>query len=161
MLSQSVSGVTLADSAQQLYDAEMRLKTIVHSRFDDAVHREDAASVERFFKIFPLLDMHADGISKFSKYLSAMVIFYMYLPLSQQFFMIHFYEALQIVISFCQTIGFFSTNCYLFCYMCIALQFCCQEIFCGCLTYFGFLECYSSLCPTICRRLSPVVFFVS
>ena len=44
-----ISGVTLADSAQQLYDAEMKLSTIVHSRFYYAVHREDAASVERVF----------------------------------------------------------------------------------------------------------------
>ena len=42
---------------------------IVHTKFDSAVHSGDVASVERFFKIFPLIGEHDNGLSKFSKYL--------------------------------------------------------------------------------------------
>ena len=38
-----------------------------------AVHSGDAASVERFFKIFPRLNLHEEGIIKFGKYLSSQI----------------------------------------------------------------------------------------
>ena len=38
-----------------------------------AVHSGDAGSVERFFKIFPRLGLHEEGIIKFGKYLSAQI----------------------------------------------------------------------------------------
>ncbi|KAK4879456.1 hypothetical protein RN001_007602 [Aquatica leii] len=53
-----------------LQDAASQLRTIVQLKFDEAVRMEDLASVERFFKIFPLLDMHDEGIRKFCNYLS-------------------------------------------------------------------------------------------
>lgn len=40
---------------------------------DEAIADGDAASVERFFKIFPLLNMHDEGIKKFSSYLAVKV----------------------------------------------------------------------------------------
>ncbi|KAB0804286.1 hypothetical protein PPYR_01256 [Photinus pyralis] len=52
-----------------LQDAAGQLRTIVQHKFDEAVRLEDLASVERFFKIFPLLDMHDEGIRKFCNYL--------------------------------------------------------------------------------------------
>lgn len=67
------SGGTLDTSFKQLYESEEKLKTIVNSKFDAAVHSQDVASVERFFKIFPLLAMHNEGITKFGKYLAAQV----------------------------------------------------------------------------------------
>jgi hypothetical protein len=69
----SVQGSTLDTSFKQLYEAEEKLKNIVASKFDAAVHSQDVASVERFFKIFPLLAMHTEGITRFSKYLAAQV----------------------------------------------------------------------------------------
>lgn len=60
-------------SFKLLYESEEKLKNIVNSKFDAAVHSQDVASVERFFKIFPLLAMHTEGITKFSKYLAAQV----------------------------------------------------------------------------------------
>lgn len=42
-------------------------------RFNEAVRKEDLASVERFFKIFPLLGMHDEGLQKFSTYLCSKV----------------------------------------------------------------------------------------
>ncbi|CAL1534730.1 unnamed protein product [Lymnaea stagnalis] len=62
---------TLESSFKMLYDAEEKLKLIVHNKFDAAVHQGDVASVERFFKIFPLLGMFSEGLTKFGKYLAA------------------------------------------------------------------------------------------
>ena len=70
-----VPGSTLDASFKLLYESEEKLKNIVQSKFDAAVHSQDVASVERFFKIFPLLAMHTEGITKFSKCLAAQVGF--------------------------------------------------------------------------------------
>lgn len=56
-----------------LHEAQSKLKTIIHNRFDAAVHAADVASVERFFKIFPLIGQQEEGLAKFSKYLAAQV----------------------------------------------------------------------------------------
>ncbi len=42
-------------------------------RFDEAVKKEDLASIERFFKIFPLINMHEEGLKKFTLYLCSKV----------------------------------------------------------------------------------------
>ncbi|XP_065827817.1 conserved oligomeric Golgi complex subunit 4-like [Oscarella lobularis] len=52
-----------------LRDAEKQLKYIVAEKFDLAVGEEDGASIERFFKIFPLLNLQYEGMEKFSSYL--------------------------------------------------------------------------------------------
>ena len=75
MIMLPVPGSTLDASFKLLYESEEKLKNIVQSKFDAAVHSQDVASVERFFKIFPLLAMHTEGITKFSKYLAAQVSF--------------------------------------------------------------------------------------
>ena len=43
------------------------------NRFDASVHSGDVASIERFFKIFPLLGQHEEGLTKFAKYLASKV----------------------------------------------------------------------------------------
>ena len=53
----------------KLHEAEIKLKNIVMKRFDEAVRDDDVASVERYFKIFPLLNQHQEGLKKFSTYL--------------------------------------------------------------------------------------------
>uniref|UniRef100_A0A4W3JG07 Conserved oligomeric Golgi complex subunit 4 n=1 Tax=Callorhinchus milii TaxID=7868 RepID=A0A4W3JG07_CALMI len=52
-----------------LQEAEQRLKVIVTGKFDLAIQEGDLPQVERFFKIFPLLGLHEEGLSKFSQYL--------------------------------------------------------------------------------------------
>merc|ERR1719500_301036 len=52
-----------------LHEAENRVRGVVARRFDEAVKDEDLASIERFFKIFPLLGMHEEGIANFTVYL--------------------------------------------------------------------------------------------
>ncbi|ELK36184.1 Conserved oligomeric Golgi complex subunit 4 [Myotis davidii] len=56
-----------------LQEAEQRLKTIVTEKFAIATKEGDLPQVERFFKIFPLLGLHEDGLSKFSEYLCKQV----------------------------------------------------------------------------------------
>ncbi|GAB0094433.1 Conserved oligomeric Golgi complex subunit 4 [Sergentomyia squamirostris] len=66
-VSESVSSVNKAvDTLQQ---ATTQLRHLITQKFDEAVKKDDLASVERFFKIFPLLGMHDHGIEKFSKYI--------------------------------------------------------------------------------------------
>ena len=48
-------GNSLDLALKTLHDAEDKVKIVVAKRFDDAVQQEDLASVERFFKIFPLI----------------------------------------------------------------------------------------------------------
>ncbi|XP_041047489.1 conserved oligomeric Golgi complex subunit 4 [Carcharodon carcharias] len=52
-----------------LQEAEQRLRVIVAEKFDIAITEGDLPQVERFFKIFPLLGLHEEGLSKFSEYL--------------------------------------------------------------------------------------------
>lgn len=52
-----------------LTEATTQLRQIINKKFDEAVAKEDLASVERFFKIFPLLGQHQEGIEKFASYI--------------------------------------------------------------------------------------------
>jgi len=42
------------------------MREIVKVKLDESIKEDDLASVERFFKIFPQLAMHDDGIAKFT-----------------------------------------------------------------------------------------------
>jgi len=56
-------------SIATLHQAVNKVRGIVNRRFDEAVAAEDLASIERFFKIFPLINMHDEGLNKFMLYL--------------------------------------------------------------------------------------------
>ncbi|XP_018565515.1 conserved oligomeric Golgi complex subunit 4 [Anoplophora glabripennis] len=56
-------------SVRTLQDATSQLRAIVEHKFTEAVNTEDLVSIERFFKIFPLLGMHEEGIKEFCTYL--------------------------------------------------------------------------------------------
>lgn len=64
-----LSASSMLEAFAQLHEAEAKLKALVMRRFDEAVSHDDVASVERFFKIFPLLNQHEEGLKKFSRYL--------------------------------------------------------------------------------------------
>ncbi|XP_064466828.1 conserved oligomeric Golgi complex subunit 4-like [Ornithodoros turicata] len=66
-------GSSLEEAFSSLRGAENKLRRIVMKKFNEAVNEGDIASVERFFKIFPLLNQHEEGLHKFSLYLSAQV----------------------------------------------------------------------------------------
>ncbi|XP_014293809.1 conserved oligomeric Golgi complex subunit 4 [Halyomorpha halys] len=57
------------NSISLLKEAAVKIQEILTSKFNDAVAKQDSNSVERFFKLFPLLGMHDYGIEKFSDYL--------------------------------------------------------------------------------------------
>lgn len=65
---------SMLKSIGTLQDAATKLRKIVQYKFDESVTIEDLASVERFFKIFPLLGMHDEGITKFCSYLCKKVL---------------------------------------------------------------------------------------
>lgn len=67
-----VSGsiTSVSQALTTLNDATARLRHIIGQKFDEAVAKDDLASVERFFKIFPLLGMHTQGIEKFARYIN-------------------------------------------------------------------------------------------
>lgn len=66
-----VSGsiTTVSQAFNTLTEATTKMRQSVMQKFDEAVAKDDLASVERFFKIFPLLGMHDDGIAKFAAYI--------------------------------------------------------------------------------------------
>jgi len=56
-------------SLKVLKEARVEMSSVVSEQFDIAVANGDLASVERFFKIFPLLKMEDEGLEKFSSYM--------------------------------------------------------------------------------------------
>ena len=72
---EDVSGdsTSITCSLATLQQAALELRTVITHKFDEAVKSEDLASVERFFKIFPLLGMHTEGLNKFCLYLCSKV----------------------------------------------------------------------------------------
>ncbi|XP_034738693.1 conserved oligomeric Golgi complex subunit 4 [Etheostoma cragini] len=60
---------TVDASLLMLQEAEQKLKIIVAEKLDEAVAAVDLAQVERFFKIFPLLGLHQQGLVRFGQYL--------------------------------------------------------------------------------------------
>ncbi|XP_040185257.1 conserved oligomeric Golgi complex subunit 4 [Rana temporaria] len=70
---QGNEGSIIDANIQHLQEAEQQLKILVAEKFDAATKAGDLPQVERFFKIFPLLGLHEEGISKFSAYLCRQV----------------------------------------------------------------------------------------
>lgn len=67
-----------------LQEAEQKLRVIVAEKLDKAVAAVDLAQVERFFKIFPLLGLHQQGLARFGQYLCTQVNCLVYLCVSFQ-----------------------------------------------------------------------------
>uniref|UniRef100_A0A8C3VM50 Conserved oligomeric Golgi complex subunit 4 n=1 Tax=Catagonus wagneri TaxID=51154 RepID=A0A8C3VM50_9CETA len=70
---QGKEGSMIDANLKLLQEAEQRLKAIVTEKFASATKEGDLPQVERFFKIFPLLGLHEEGLSKFSEYLCKQV----------------------------------------------------------------------------------------
>lgn len=64
---------SILKSIRTLQDAANQLQAIVKHKFDEAVKNEDLVSIERFFKIFPLVGMHEEGIREFCNFLRTKV----------------------------------------------------------------------------------------
>ncbi|XP_070505258.1 conserved oligomeric Golgi complex subunit 4 [Chironomus tepperi] len=64
-----VSSMTSVNQAvDTLEKAAKEMREIVKVKLDEAIKKNDLASVERFFKIFPQLGMYDEGIVKFTSY---------------------------------------------------------------------------------------------
>ena len=59
----------VAQSLKLLRDAAAMLKNKVSLHFKEATSVNDTASVQRFFKLFPMLNMHDYGLEQFSSFL--------------------------------------------------------------------------------------------
>ncbi|XP_053558246.1 conserved oligomeric Golgi complex subunit 4 isoform X2 [Bombina bombina] len=70
---QGKEGSMIDANLHLLQEAEKHLKVLVSEKFEVATKAGDLPQVERFFKIFPLLGLHEEGISKFSEYLCKQV----------------------------------------------------------------------------------------
>uniref|UniRef100_A0A2M4APT9 Conserved oligomeric Golgi complex subunit 4 n=1 Tax=Anopheles triannulatus TaxID=58253 RepID=A0A2M4APT9_9DIPT len=66
-VSGSITSVSKAVST--LEQATVQIRQMVSQKFEEAVKRDDLASVERFFKIFPLLGLHDEGLEQFITYI--------------------------------------------------------------------------------------------
>lgn len=65
-----VSSMTSVNQAvDTLENAAKEMREIVKVKLDEAIKKNDLASVERFFKIFPQLGMYDEGIAKFTSYI--------------------------------------------------------------------------------------------
>ncbi|EDW13343.2 conserved oligomeric Golgi complex subunit 4 [Drosophila mojavensis] len=60
---------SVSDAVHTLEEATEKIRELISKRFDEAVQQDDLASVERFFKIFPLVGCHKIGIEKFCGYI--------------------------------------------------------------------------------------------
>ncbi|CAF0916497.1 unnamed protein product [Rotaria sordida] len=67
--SDPAEGSSLHQALLSLDEAEKKLKSIVNVKFDQAVEIGHLPEAMRFFKIFPLLNLHQIGLEKFCKHL--------------------------------------------------------------------------------------------
>ncbi|TMS35373.1 hypothetical protein L596_002788 [Steinernema carpocapsae] len=63
------AGQSMTHSYNVLRLAQTTLKGIIERKFDEAVETADIASMERFFKLFPLISEHKNGLERFGRYL--------------------------------------------------------------------------------------------
>ncbi|KHJ83647.1 hypothetical protein OESDEN_16652, partial [Oesophagostomum dentatum] len=64
------AGQTVSHSYEILTNATARLKEILERKLEAAVDSEDVAAMQRFVKLFPLINEHDSGLVRFGKYLS-------------------------------------------------------------------------------------------
>ena len=73
-MSEGSGTVSLDNALSILHNGEDQVRRVVSQKFDEAINNDDVPSIERFFKIFPLINMHDLGLKKFSSYLNSKVI---------------------------------------------------------------------------------------
>ena len=79
MIKDTVSGFsdvsTVDASFQSIREAETELKTLMQEKFEKALVDRDEKAVERYFKIFPFLFLHEEGLQKYSQFLRGKISF--------------------------------------------------------------------------------------
>ena len=74
----------MEEAFHNLHQAESNLREIILKKFEDAVRSNDQGNVERFFKIFPLLNQHELGLRNYSNYLCRVLDENLKVKLSQE-----------------------------------------------------------------------------
>eukprot|EP00096_Caligus_rogercresseyi_P000511 TRINITY_DN10984_c0_g1_i1.p1 TRINITY_DN10984_c0_g1~~TRINITY_DN10984_c0_g1_i1.p1 ORF type:complete len:746 (-),score=240.52 TRINITY_DN10984_c0_g1_i1:1-2100(-) len=69
----SDNSLNLEKSINTLREAHLSVKEVIGDKFDESVESGDLPSIERFFKLFPLLNMKDDGLRRFTKYLCSKI----------------------------------------------------------------------------------------
>ncbi|WKX95988.1 hypothetical protein Q1695_012444 [Nippostrongylus brasiliensis] len=64
------AGQTVSHSYEVLTNASSRLKEILEKKMEIAAEAEDIPAMQRFVKLFPLINEHDSGLTRFGKYLS-------------------------------------------------------------------------------------------
>ncbi len=67
------SATTVSGSFDVLRENEGRLKDMVRQRFREAAASDTQADVERFGRLFPLLNLHEEGLDLYANYLRSKV----------------------------------------------------------------------------------------
>lgn len=67
------AGHSMKYSYEILRQAAANLKGVIERMFDAAVSVNDTASMERYFKLFPLINEHTSGLQRFGQYLSTKI----------------------------------------------------------------------------------------
>ncbi|KAI6649418.1 Conserved oligomeric Golgi complex subunit 4-like [Oopsacas minuta] len=79
MIKDTVSGFsdvsTVDASFQSIRQAEVELKTLMQEKFEQALVDRNEKAVERYFKIFPFLFLHEEGLQKYSQFLRGRISF--------------------------------------------------------------------------------------
>ncbi|KAE9420850.1 hypothetical protein Angca_007198 [Angiostrongylus cantonensis] len=71
---EKVAGQSVSHSYEVLANATTRLKGILERKLDAAIDNEDIAGIQRFVKLFPMINEHDKGLLQFGKYLSKKII---------------------------------------------------------------------------------------
>ena len=75
---------SLDEAFHKLHEAESNLRGIILKKFEDAAQSNDQPNVERFFKLFPLLNQHELGLRIYSNYLCKLLDENLKIKLSQE-----------------------------------------------------------------------------
>eukprot|EP00053_Salpingoeca_punica_P014972 m.136864 g.136864 ORF g.136864 m.136864 type:complete len:771 (+) comp16592_c0_seq1:139-2451(+) len=63
----------LVSPYESLNQAQDNLVQILRNRFDQAVLNNNKAEIDRFFKLFPFVMLHEEGLSKYARYLNSQI----------------------------------------------------------------------------------------
>lgn len=63
----------MKQSYEILRKATADLKVIIEKKFDEAYEANDEANMQKYFKIFPMINEYSSGLQRFGKYLVSKV----------------------------------------------------------------------------------------
>lgn len=67
---ESSSVTSVKTAVDTLHSATAKLRTLLSIKFEEAVKKDDVASVERFFKLFPAVGQREEGVQQFTHFIA-------------------------------------------------------------------------------------------